>query len=97
VGDGPWPKGAAAVKELYRSADDTEPMGYAVELKVADDSAGGAGWYWYERIGTDAVADGLGDSGAPKSICVSCHTAAGSDAAHTPTEYGRDFVYTPVP
>lgn len=97
-----WPKGSAAVKELYVDVDDDEPAGYSVYLKAADDSAGGANWYWYERLPSDGtasrvVADGLGDSGGAKSICVSCHAAAGVDAAHTPTAGGRDQVYTPVP
>jgi cytochrome c553 len=30
------------------------------------------------------------------SICVSCHNAAGSDTAHTPSVGGRDQVYTAV-
>ena len=102
---GAWPKGAAAVKELYASADATEPVGYAVYLKTASDSAGGAHWYWYESVPLDSsaphdsagvVADGMGDSGAAKSICVGCHAGAGSDAAHTPSEHGRDQVYTAV-
>lgn len=105
TGTDDWPKGAAAVKELYAGATDTAPVGYAVELKTADDSGGGAGWYWYERVPLDSaaphdskgvVADGAGNAGTPKSICVGCHTAAGSDAAHTPSPGGRDFVYTPV-
>jgi Cytochrome P460 len=92
-----WPKGAAAVKELYAAADDQEPVGYAVYLKTAADSAGGANWYWYERVPSiGVVADGMGDDGPAKSICVGCHAAAGSDAAHTPSRYGRDQVYTPV-
>lgn len=94
--DGPWPEGAAGVKELYESADATAPMGYAVYLKTAADSDDGANWYWYERIGDSTVADGLGDSGPAKSICVSCHVAAGTDDAHTPSTGGRDQVYTPV-
>jgi hypothetical protein len=92
-----WPKGAAGVKELYASADDKSPMGYSVYLKTGADSAGGAGWYWYERIGENVVADGMGDSGKAKSICVGCHMAAGSDPGHTPTAGGRDQVYTAVP
>jgi hypothetical protein len=96
AGSAPWPEGAAAVKELYASADAAKPMGYAVYLKTAADSADGAAWYWYEKMGGDVVADGLGDSGGAKSICVGCHVAAGADAAHTPTEHGRDQVYTPV-
>jgi hypothetical protein len=100
-----WPEGAAAVKELYTSVTDTTPVGYAVYLKTAADSAAGANWYWYERVPLDSmaphdangvVADGTGGSGTANSICVGCHTAAGSDAAHTPSVGGRDFVYTPV-
>ncbi len=106
TGTGAWPKGAAGVKELYASATDTTPVGYAVYLKTADDSAGGAAWYWYERVPLDSmaphdangvVADGLGSSGPAKDICVGCHAAAGADAVHTPTKGGRDQVYTPVP
>jgi hypothetical protein len=95
--DGAWPEGAAGVKELYDSADSKSPMGYSVYLKTADDSEGGAKWYWYERIGDQTVADGFGSSGPAKAICVACHAAAGSDDAHTPSAGGRDQVYTPVP
>jgi hypothetical protein len=92
-----WPKGAAAVKELFASSASTTPDGYAVYLKTDADSAGGANWYWYERVpGGTIAADGKGGSGAPKNICVACHAAAGSDAAHTPTTGGGDEVYTPI-
>jgi hypothetical protein len=100
-----WPSGAAAVKELYASADAPKPVGYAVYLKTRADSADGANWYWYERVPLDSaaphdsdgvVADGLGAGGPAKTICVGCHAAAGSDVAHTPSEGGRDQVYTPV-
>lgn len=113
---GPWPQGAAAVKELWASdpaaggvdggAPPTAPIGYAVYLKTASDSAAGASWYWYERVpldspvphdGNGVVADGLGSSGPAQTICVACHSAAGSDAMHTPSPNGRDEVYTPVP
>jgi hypothetical protein len=106
TGNADWPKGAAAVKELYAAADDTDPVGYAVYLKTDSDSAGGANWYWYERVPLDSaaphdakgvVADSLGDTAGAKSICVGCHIAAGSDSDHTPTSGGRDQVYTPVP
>jgi hypothetical protein len=106
TGTDAWPAGAAAVKELYASATDTSPIGYAVYLKLDADSAGGDNWYWYERVPLDSdaphdangvVADGDGSSGAAKQICVGCHAAAGSDAAHTPSPGGRDQVYTPVP
>ncbi|HEX4334880.1 MAG TPA: hypothetical protein VH062_03140 [Polyangiaceae bacterium] len=102
----PFPEGAAAVKELYASVTGTTPVGYAVYSKTKADSEGGAAWYWYEIIPTDSmaaphdktglVADGLGDGGPAKMICVGCHAAAGSDAAHTPTVGGHDQVYTPV-
>ena len=103
---GPWPKGAAAVKELYKTAADTAPVGYAVYLKTAADSGAGANWYWYERVPLDSmaphdtkgvVADGPGSSGPAQNICVGCHAGAGMDAMHTPSPNGHDFVYTPVP
>jgi hypothetical protein len=106
TGTASWPAGAAAVKELYASATDTTPVGYAVYSKTQADSAGGANWYWYERVpltstvphdANGVVADGLGSSGTPLTICVGCHGAAGSDTAHTPSPGGRDQVYTPVP
>lgn len=103
TGSGDWPKGAAAVKELYTSESAREPAGYAVYVKTEADSADGANWYWYERLPPSEAgepgqlaADGLGDSGTAKSICVACHAAAGTDALHTPSAGGRDQVYTPV-
>ena len=104
-GSGDWPAGVAAVKELYESMDGEAPIGYAVYLKTADESAGGDNWYWYEVVPTDhpaphdengVVADGMGDNGPAKTICVGCHVAAGADAEHTPTVGGRDQVYTPL-
>ena len=97
AGTAAWPEGAAAVKELYASMTATSPSGYAVYLKRAPDSAGGANWYWYERIDTSVVADGNGDAGPAKQICVGCHVGAGIDAAHTPSPGARDLVYSPVP
>lgn len=105
TGSGAWPKGAAAVKELYASATDTTPIGYAVYVKTDTDSADGASWYWYERVpldsqaphdGNGVVADGKGGTGPAKEICVGCHGGAGMDAMHTPSPGGRDQVYTPV-
>jgi hypothetical protein len=95
------PAGSASVKELY---DDSNTLvGYAVAVKLAAASDAGKNWYWYERVPLDStaaphdaktgvVADGLGGSGTPLSICVSCHTAAGSDTTHTVTK-SSDFVY----
>jgi hypothetical protein len=105
-GSGAWPAGAAAVKELYATAAATTPVGYAVYKKNQADSAGGANWYWYERVPLDSaaphdangiVADGPGNAGPAMTICVDCHGAAGSNADHTPSPGGRDQVYTPVP
>ncbi|HVZ71320.1 MAG TPA: hypothetical protein VHJ20_03005 [Polyangia bacterium] len=105
TGTAAWPQGAAAVKELLASATSTTPVGYAFYTKTAADSAAGANWYWYERVPTDSdvphdangvVADGMGSSGPAQTICVGCHAAAGSDAAHTPSPGGRDEVYTAV-
>jgi hypothetical protein len=104
-GSGAWAAGAAAVKEMYTSASAKTPSGYAVYLKTAKSSAGGDNWYWYARVPDNSIeahdanniaADGMGD-GQQETVCVACHTAAGSDAAHTPSSGSRDFVYTPVP
>jgi len=94
---GDWPAGAASVKEIYDDATSNAPTAHAVSLKLAADSDGGAAWYWSERLLDGSGSDGLGDRGTPKSTCVACHVAAGSDTAHTPTPNGRDFIYTPVP
>ncbi len=98
-GDGEYPVGAAAVKELYDDGGATI-VGYAVERHVAAGTSGGD-WYWYEVVPLTSgaphdengvVADGYGDSGPAQAICVSCHSAAGADADHP----GHDFVYTQV-
>jgi hypothetical protein len=97
TGTGPWPAGAAAVKELYANATDTTPGGYAVYLKTQADSANGANWYYYGALTAGgAPVDGMGNDSLIMSECTSCHLAAGSDAAHTPSPGGRDEVYTPV-
>lgn len=88
-GSGEFPVDAAAVKELS-DANGTR-MGVAVYRHVKA-GPGGDSWYWYEKVGAQTVAAGLGDSGPAKEICVSCHQGAGSDAAHS----GHDFVYTQV-
>jgi len=96
-GSGPWPEGAAAVKELYASATDTAPGGYAVYLKTQAASANGANFYYYGSLTAGgAPVEGMGTDAAVMSQCTSCHLAAGSDAAHTPSPGGRDEVYTPV-
>jgi hypothetical protein len=93
AGTGPWPEGAAEVKEIYMAMNDPTPTGgYAVSLKTSADSAGGANWYFYETFDGTLYADGLGTS-----VCVGCHSLAGTTAADTPTVGARDFVFTPVP
>lgn len=71
---GPYPVGAASVKELYQSGNIT---GYAVGLKIAEGTAAGS-WYWYEAFGDSVVADG-----ANKGICVNCHAGAPRDYVFT--------------
>lgn len=61
------PMGAAAVKELYGGGD--QRTGWAVAVKVAQDSAGGLGWYWYEISGATTYADSTG-----ASLCFGCHS-----------------------
>jgi hypothetical protein len=97
TGTGPWPAGAAAVKELYTSTTATTPGGYAVYLKTEADSANGANWYYYGSLTAGGTpVDGMGTDATVMSACTGCHLAAGSDAAHTPSPGGRDEVYTPV-
>jgi hypothetical protein len=99
AGAGEYPVGAASVKELYNDAG-TQLNGYAVFLHTKAGKTGDT-WYFYERVPLDhpaphdtygVVADGAGGSGPANTICVGCHQAAGSDAAHS----GHDFVYTQV-
>ncbi|HEU4409350.1 MAG TPA: hypothetical protein VFS43_29090 [Polyangiaceae bacterium] len=84
---GPWPAGAAAVKEIYNSAG--ELTLYAVEVKTSADSQGGQGWYWYEGLNDSTIAEGFGDA-----TCTGCHSAANSDAGHPGA---GDYVYFRVP
>jgi hypothetical protein len=63
------PRGVGAVKELY---DGDDVRGWAVEVKVADDSASGAGWYWYEVFGTSAASEPVVD-GTAADGCTGCH------------------------
>ncbi len=85
-GDGEFPIGAAAVKEL----DDGDAVtGHAVYRKVS--AGGGEAWYWFEKVGDRINADGAGSSGEPKDVCVGCHAGAGHDGRS-----GHDFVFTQV-
>jgi len=99
AGPGEYPVGSAGVKELYDAAG-ANIVGYAVYVHTKAGTMGDT-WYWYEKVPLDhpaphdengIVADGLGNSGPAKDICVSCHSAAGIDADHP----GHDFVYTQV-
>lgn len=71
------PVGSSAVKELYGD-DDTFVSGYAVMVKVAADSAGGDGWYWYELYNGSTFADSTGNAS-----CTGCHSA-GQDFFRSP-------------
>lgn len=89
AGAGEFPTGSAAVKEIYDEAG-TSVVGYATYLKTK--AGHGESWYWFEKVPDGVVANGLGDTGTPKTVCVGCHSAAGSDGNHA----GHDFVYTQV-
>jgi hypothetical protein len=82
AGNASHPAGAAAVKELYAS-DRSTLTGWAVEVKLDDDSAGGAGWYWYEVFSTTDGSRPI--EGAGNSACTGCHAQ------------GRDYVRIPFP
>lgn len=66
-----FPVGAAGVKEIYENGAIT---GYAFYLK-REAGKKGAGWYWYERLGTQQVANGLG-----VALCTGCHDSAPKDS-----------------
>lgn len=75
--NGPYPIGAASVKELYRNG---QPAGYAVMRKLASTGAP-SDWYWYELIGSSVVADGRSPG-----ICTGCHSDAPRDFIFTRVE-----------
>lgn len=87
TGSGERPKGSASVKVLY-DATLTKVVGHAVSVKDSGASGQGAGWYWYERIGSSVYADGLG-----VQLCVGCHANAGKTAT---SPHSGDYVYTEV-
>ncbi|MEO8706559.1 MAG: hypothetical protein ABI867_41420 [Kofleriaceae bacterium] len=70
TGEGPYPVGSAAVKEVF---DGDEIAVYAVYRKVAD-GAGGDTWYWYEGSPDNVIANGQGDG-----TCTGCHGRAPRD------------------
>jgi hypothetical protein len=53
-------------------------MGWAVSVKVADDSDAGKGWYWYEVFSTEATAKPAYE-GVGKKLCRACHSDGGVD------------------
>lgn len=76
AGSASHPEDAAAIKELY--GDGGSVIGWAVEVKLQADSAGGDGWYWYEIFQDSVYADGTGEG-----ICTGCH-GGGNDYVLTP-------------
>lgn len=83
--------GVASVKELYMD-DGTTLAGHAISLKLQDGASDGTKWYFYEKMGTTVVTNGVGKQDN-SDLCSGCHAGAGTDGAHP----GRDFVYTQVP
>jgi hypothetical protein len=77
--DGPYPVGAASVKELYDPSD--RPNGYAVGVKVAA-GLGEATWYWYERTGTSATSRPVADAIGAAICAKECHAAAPRDSVY---------------
>ena len=75
AGGGPYPVGAAAVKEVFDSSGGIRL--YAVYRKVAAEP-GGDSWYWYEGKGDNIIANGEGDG-----TCTGCHAGAPQDFVFT--------------
>lgn len=70
------PASAAAVKELYGNGGATV-RGWAVMVKIQDDSDVGSGWYWFETFDSFA-SGGIGIPG-----CTTCHST-GRDFVRIP-------------
>jgi len=68
-----FPVGAASVKELITS--DGALYGYSVWVKVQDDSDGGNGFFWYERIRRSHGSDAVYGNARGSRVCVDCHSA----------------------
>ncbi len=85
---GEYPVGAVTFKELY-SDDASQIVGYALAVKVAP--GGGEAWHWFEELDGRVIANGRGDTGTPKRVCVGCHKRAG-----TTVSFGHDLVFTQV-
>jgi hypothetical protein len=75
TGDGAFPIGAAAVKEVYGS--DGAINAYAVYRKMTERSDGDS-WYWYEGSRDKTAANGQGEG-----TCVGCHSSAPRDFVFT--------------
>jgi hypothetical protein len=74
-GSGPFPVGAAAVKELLDSRGAISQ--YAVYLKI-EEGEGGDTWYWFEGKRGDVPFNGIGES-----TCTNCHRGAPRDFVFT--------------
>lgn len=81
-GNATHPAGSAAVKELF-APDRSTLTGWAVEVKLQDDSDGGRGWYWYEVFSTTDGSRPI--EGVGSAACTGCHAQ------------GRDYVRIPFP
>lgn len=84
-GDAEHPKGAIAVKELFRQST-TKVIGWAVGIKTQAKSNGGAGWYWYEIIDY-ATNNPDVYVGQNLAVCTNCHKGKAA----------KDFVLSPFP
>jgi hypothetical protein len=77
-GDGVFPVGAAAVKEVYTAGTPGEAIRLWAVYRKVEAASGGDSWYWFEGTRTNIVANGEGDG-----TCTGCHSSA-----------PRDFVFT---
>jgi len=75
AGAGPYPVGAAAVKEVFNAEGQIRL--YAVYRKM-DAGTDGDSWYWYEGKGDNVIANGEGDG-----TCTGCHGRAPQDFVYT--------------
>ena len=65
------PRGAVAVKVIY-GASLADVQGHALSYKIAEQSALGDGWYWFERVDGNEIMSTRGSN----TFCAECHVEA---------------------
>lgn len=79
------PKGAAAVKEIFKEDGSGDLVGWAVAVKTEEESDKGNGWFWVEYTSTEDMSQKPVAAGNGVGLCAGCHRG------------GSDFVLSHLP